>query len=127
MIAGSRANETYDRLWAEAVRHFRSNRVEIDPYLLDKDNDRRQGLTVIGRPGSAISQRFVAFLEQIRRVAPEQYFYQTGDLHLTILSLFTATEAFEPHWQKLATYQAATADGEAFEAPTDDGVTAVIR
>lgn len=115
MTAASPAGETYDRLWAEA---FQAGRVEVDPYLLDKGNDRRMGLTVIGRPEPAVRQRFIAFLDQVRQVAPEQYYYQADEFHLTILSLFTATEAFERHWKDLTHYRAAVAqalaDGELF-------------
>lgn len=118
MSAGSSAGETYARLWAEAVSYFRSGRVEIDPYLGDKANDRRLGLSVIGRPEPAASERFGAFLDQVRQVAPEQYFYRPGEFHLTILSLFTATEAFAAHWKILNTYRTAVAQalmgGQAF-------------
>jgi 2'-5' RNA ligase len=107
--AGSSAGETYDRLWAAASDYFRDGRVEIDPYLNDRRNDRRLGFTVIGRPDRAACEQFAAFLDQVRQVAPRQYYYQASDFHLTVLSLFTATTAFEPHWNNLAAYRAAVA------------------
>jgi 2'-5' RNA ligase len=127
MIAGSPAGEIYDRLWSEAESHFQNGQVEIDPYLVDRTGDQRLGLSVIGRPDPIVCQRIVSFLDQVKLVAPEQHFYQSSEFHLTILSLFTATEAFEPHWSNRVTYQAAVDQavhaGQAFEVQYQ-GVTA---
>lgn len=127
MIAGSPSGEIYDRLWNEAESYFQSGRVEIDPYLGQTTQDQRLGLSVIGRPSAAVRERFTAFLNQVKLVAPKQHFYQDSEFHLTILSLFTATEAFEPHWNKLAVYRAAVDQalraGQAF-AVHYQGVTA---
>jgi 2'-5' RNA ligase len=118
MMSGSSADETYARLWSEAVEHFQDSQVGIDPYLHDKDKDRRLGLSVIGRPDPAVSKQFVAFLNQAKLVAPEQYFYQDSEFHLTVLSLFTATEAFQSHWHRLDAYRSAVdralINGQAF-------------
>lgn len=114
MIAGSPAGETYDRLWSEASRHFQSGQVEIDPYLVNRADDRRLGLSVIGRLDPAVGQRFASFLNRARQVAPKQHFYHSSEFHLTVLSLFTATEALEPYWNNRAAYQAAV--GQALRA-----------
>jgi 2'-5' RNA ligase len=107
MIAASQAGVIYDRLWAEAESAFQSGRVEIDPFLANKADDRRLGLTVIGRPNPAVNERFISFLNQVKQVAPGQHFYRGDEFHVTILSLFTATEAFEPYWNNRAAYRAA--------------------
>jgi 2'-5' RNA ligase len=101
------AGEKYDRLWTESVTHFQAGQVGIDPYLPDKTNDRRLGLSVIGRPGLDVAARFTSFLDQLKQLEPYQYFYSEREYHLTILSLFTATELFEPHWANLVAYRAA--------------------
>jgi 2'-5' RNA ligase len=107
MIPGSASSERYDRLWAEAERHFRSGQVEIDPHLRDRASDRRLGLTVIGRPSAGACHRFASFLKKVKQIAPGQHFYRDDEFHLTILSLFTATDAFEPYWDNRAAYQQA--------------------
>jgi len=118
MMSGSSADETYTRLWAEAADHFQNGQVGIDPYLRDKEKDRRLGLSVIGRPDPAVGQRFVTFLNQVKLVTPNQYFYRDSEFHLTVLSLFTATEAFARHWRRLAAYRSAVdqalSNGQAF-------------
>jgi 2'-5' RNA ligase len=107
MIAGSSTSERYDRLWAGATSYFRSGRVEIDPQLDDRASDPRLGLTVIGRPSPAVRERFISFLKLVKQVAPRQHFYRSDEFHLTVLSLFTATVDFEPHWARRAAYRAA--------------------
>jgi 2'-5' RNA ligase len=101
------AGEKYDRLWTKAVTHFQSSQVGIDPYLRDKADDRRLGISVIARPGPDARARFTSFLDQVKQIEPDQYFYRESEYHLTILSLFTATEAFEPLWANLEGYRAA--------------------
>ena len=107
MTTGASTGDTYARLWADAVDHFQSGQVGVDPYLGDKTKDRRLGLSVIGRPGPAVAKRFSTFLNQAKLTAPKQYYYQGSEFHLTVLSLFTATEAFERHWDNLAAYRTA--------------------
>lgn len=118
MIAKSPVGEIYDRLWSEATTYFQSGRVEIDPFLAGRANDRRLGLSVIGRLEPAVNERFVSFLRKVKQVAPKQHFYRNSEFHLTILSLFTATEAFAPHWNNRAAYRAAVdqalSGGQAF-------------
>jgi 2'-5' RNA ligase len=99
--------EIYDGLWREAVARFRAGEVQTDPYLLDREHDRRTGLTVIARPGAEVQERVDAMLRHLRRIAPHQYFYDRRELHVTLLSLFTATEAFEPHLAHLSGYRSA--------------------
>ncbi|UCG24999.1 MAG: hypothetical protein JSW55_03115 [Chloroflexota bacterium] len=119
--------EIYDRLWAEALSYFEKNQVAVDPYLRDKAADRRLGLSVIGRPAPGVCRRFTAFLDQLKQVAPQQYFYQASEFHLTILSLFTATVEFTAHWANRDAYRAAVDqalhNGRSF-AVRYEGVTA---
>jgi 2'-5' RNA ligase len=98
--------EKYDRLWTGAITYFQTGQVGIDPNLRHKANDRRLGLSVIARPGLAVAARFTSFLDRLKQIEPDQYYYQESEYHLTILSLFTATEVFEPHWANLAGYRA---------------------
>jgi len=47
------------------------------------------------------------FLREIRRLEPDQYYYSPSEFHLTILSLFTATENFLPFCAQKERYIAA--------------------
>jgi 2'-5' RNA ligase len=47
------------------------------------------------------------FLRELRRLEPDQYYYSPSEFHLTILSLFTATEKFLPFFAQKERYIAA--------------------
>ncbi|MEJ5246713.1 MAG: 2'-5' RNA ligase family protein [Caldilinea sp.] len=100
----------YDALWRQAMAHYAEGRVEIDPYLAEPQNDRRLGVTVIARPSPEVIERLMTFIRRMVEVEPEQYFYRATDLHVTILSLFTATERWEPHFARLSDYLDACAE-----------------
>ena len=97
----------YDGLWEDAMTQFARGQVELDWYLANRERDQRLGLTVIARPSQSIVDQFSALIHQLRLVEPEQYYYQPDELHLTILSLFTATEHSRPFFARLANYMSA--------------------
>ena len=97
----------YDGLWEEAMTQFAQGHVELDWYLTNRESDHRLGLTVIARPSQSIVDQFSALIHQLSLVEPEQYYYQPDELHLTILSLFTATELSKPYFARLANYMSA--------------------
>jgi 2'-5' RNA ligase len=98
----------YDSLWHDATSHFSDTRqVRIDPHLADKRGDRRLGFSVIGRPSPEVAGELSTLLHELALVAPNQYFYQPDEFHVTVLSLFTATEAFEPYFAQSPRYLAA--------------------
>lgn len=97
----------YDSLWREAMGYFDTGEVRTDPYLSDRHSDRRLGLSVIGRPTLAVADELSALLHELAQVAPNQYFYRPSEFHITVLSLFTATDKFEPYLAKSSQYLAA--------------------
>jgi 2'-5' RNA ligase len=59
---------------------------------------------VIARPTQQVINQFSALLRELVQIEPHQYFYQPSEFHITILSLFTATENFEPYFAKIPAY-----------------------
>jgi 2'-5' RNA ligase len=94
----------YEDLWENAVASFTQGKVELDRYLANRQSDHRLGLTVIGRPSQRAIDQFSALIHQLALVEPDQYYYQPGELHITILSLFTATELCKPFFARLQNY-----------------------
>ncbi len=115
--------ERYDALWQDARNYFASGRVETDAHLADLASDRRRGLTVLARPRGPVAERFSAFVQQLAEIAPDQYFYQPGEFHVTVLSLFTATENLAPYMARLPVYQ------DVLESilPSTEGFTLAFR
>jgi len=98
--------ELYDRMWENALAHFAKGRVETDDYLANQQSDRRLGITVMARPSEKVVEQFMALNHQLAQVEPDQYYYQPGQFHITVLSLFTATQHCEPFFARLADYLA---------------------
>jgi 2'-5' RNA ligase len=94
----------YEQLWRRAVESFQAGTVEIDPLLASGQADRRRGLTVIIRPDCDLAEKFSSVAQKLARWEPGQYFYPLSDYHVTLLSLFTATENHEPFFARTPAY-----------------------
>ncbi|MBC8095849.1 MAG: 2'-5' RNA ligase family protein, partial [Akkermansiaceae bacterium] len=99
--------QRYQSLWDTSRPFIQSGAVEIDPVLASGLPDSRRGFTLIARPDRAVQNRIVNFLDALRAVEPDQYFYQPTALHVTVLSLFTASEQHERFSAAAGDYKAA--------------------
>jgi 2'-5' RNA ligase len=90
-----RLQKRYDKLWSAAIGKIRTGKIESDRVLAGGLVDHRRGLTLIARPTVEVREKVATFLRELRRLEPDQYYYARADLHLTILSLFTATVAYK--------------------------------
>lgn len=86
----------YDRMWSEALPAIRAGKVDVDAVLAAGRPDRRRGLTLMARPAWDVRRRVAAWLEQLRELEPDQYYYVPSEFHVTVLSMFTATVHAEP-------------------------------
>ncbi len=118
----------YDGFWQAARPALEVGAVEIDLHLSGAQPDGRRGLALILRPPAAVATALAAFLAEAAQIEPGQYLYPITDLHITVLSLFTATVQYQPHYARLTTYRAAT-DAALRDAPPIQiafrGITAV--
>ncbi len=99
-----RLRKHYDRLWSEAVDRIRSGTIELDPVLRARARDQRRGLTVIAGPSRPVREEVATFLKELRHLEPGQYYYIAPELHVTVLSLFTATVDYQPFFAQQAQY-----------------------
>lgn len=81
----------YDTMWERSFGAVGRGETDCDT-LLAAGPDLRRGLTLIARPGPALQARFEDLLDRLALLEPEQYRYSRADMHVTILSLFTAIE-----------------------------------
>lgn len=84
----------YKKLWEKAVSGFQRNEFELDPFLLTP-KDSRFGITLIARPEAKVKKEFKSFLAELKKIAPEQYYYPETDMHITILSVISCYEGFK--------------------------------
>ncbi len=88
--------EKYEKLWNEAVLALEQGELRIDPYLSDKAKDLRRSVTLVFRPSAPVRDALVEYIERLKQICPEQYFYRPEELHLTVMAVFSGTE----QWQK---------------------------
>ncbi|HVU08911.1 MAG TPA: 2'-5' RNA ligase family protein [Verrucomicrobiae bacterium] len=106
----NRPPEIYEKLWQEAVKVFDSGNPRLDPFLKDRANDRRRGVTLIARPDSAVRDRVAEFLREASKIAPEQYFYQPSEFHLTVLAVIPGSEFWQEPMKRLPDFLVALND-----------------
>ena len=94
----------YAQLWHGALHAWHHGTVALDPLLTQKQNDQRRGFTLILRPTPAMAHQFARFLAAVAAVEPSQYYYRPSEFHITVLSLFTATAAYQPYVAHQAAY-----------------------
>ncbi len=105
---GNGLNETrqvYESLWNEAVSAFERNDLELDRHLPNKSRDQRRGLSLALRPSPAVQALIVRFQNELKAVAPEQYYYLPEEFHVTVLSIIPGSEMWRDKIQHLAAYQ----------------------
>lgn len=123
--ARDKLNVHYDAMWDGAIGAIAKSDIDCDTRLA-AGPDPRRGLTLIARPCQRVRERLDTLLDRLAGAEPGQYRYPASDMHVTILSLFTATERFATELARLAQYRAAMSaalDGiESFEIEFD-GIT----
>lgn len=105
---GNGLNETrqvYESLWNEAASAFERNDPELDRHLPDKSRDLRRGLSLAFRPSPAVQALIVKFQNELKAVAPGQYYYLPEEFHVTVLSIIPGSESWRDKIQRLAAYQ----------------------
>jgi 2'-5' RNA ligase len=94
----------YSQFWDGAIDFVRRGEINIDPLLARREPDRRRGLSVAARPSAELQHQVDAFLNHLRQIDPDQYYYHPAELHVTVLSLFTATVEFEKYLARYDLY-----------------------
>jgi 2'-5' RNA ligase len=85
----TRSMETvYRQMWQHAWPLINSNQVSLDPFLNGK-SDTRRGITLLARITPPVSQTITAFMADMQRLEPEQYYYPPSDLHVTVMSILS--------------------------------------
>jgi 2'-5' RNA ligase len=111
--------ERYQQLWDGSIDAVRQGHFVIDPLLARREADQRRCLTILVRPSADIREGVTTFLNELRGVDPEQYYYDAAELHVTVLSLFTATldytRLLARYDEYLGAVQAALAQAPSFE------------
>jgi len=85
--------EKYNALWSASLKGFKANDFTLDPKVL-LSSDHRRGLSLVAKISGDVSTPILDLLEKAKAIEPEQYYYSSNELHLTILSLISCSEHF---------------------------------
>lgn len=63
---------------------------ELDPYLAGQKTDERRGLTLLIHLPAHLSRNINFTLQNLKQLAPENYYYPSADMHITVMDLLGA-------------------------------------
>lgn len=86
--------EHYETLYNESVSKIKSGGIQTDS-LIDSAADNRYGITLRIRPDTMLTKRIHDFLERLRQIEPDQYYYQESDIHITVMSIISCYNGFD--------------------------------
>lgn len=83
----------YSTLYNESIKKIVSDSYQIDNQI-DSLSDNRFGITVLIRPDSQTKKNIQSFLDELKQIDPQQYYYPSSDIHITVLSIISCYEGF---------------------------------
>ena len=86
--------EHYKKLYESSIRKIENGDYRTD-LLIDSPSDKRFGITLLIRPYENINNKIQLFLDELKQVAPSQYYYPHSDIHITVMSIISCYEGFQ--------------------------------
>jgi 2'-5' RNA ligase len=92
----------YDSIYDKNIADIKSGNIKLDEYLSGNKPDSRIGISLI-IPIRSISKSHEKLVSCLKEIEPEQYYYPTHDLHITIFDYIQGTENYirNPELEKL--------------------------
>ncbi|CAF0824510.1 unnamed protein product [Adineta ricciae] len=84
----------YNQLYTSAIDKIQSDQYETDG-MIDSLDDKRFGITLIIKPNEQIKDEIQKFLAALRRIEPDQYYYPSSDIHITVLPIISCHDGFQ--------------------------------
>jgi 2'-5' RNA ligase len=84
----------YTALYNESIEKIVTNTYQIDNQI-DSLSDRRLGITLLIRPDSQTKKNIQDFLDELKQIDPDQYYYPSSDIHITVLSIISCYDGFD--------------------------------
>jgi 2'-5' RNA ligase len=85
--------EHYNQLYKKAVEDILAGNYKLDSQIKNP-SDSRFGITLLIRPSEKIKANIQLFLNELKAIEPEQYYYPDSDIHITIMSIISCYEGF---------------------------------
>ena len=85
--------EHYSKLYNESIYNISLDKYAIDS-LIDSKFDKRFGITLLIRPTNEVKNKIQKFINELKEVEPNQYYYPNSDLHITVMSIISCYDGF---------------------------------
>jgi 2'-5' RNA ligase len=85
--------EHYNQLYKKSSIAILTEQYKLDPQI-NNPSDSRFGLTLLIRPSETIQANIQLFLEEIKAIEPNQYYYPDSDIHITVMGIISCYEGF---------------------------------
>ncbi len=95
--------EHYLQLYKTSIPQISSGKYDVDPWI-KADSDERFGLSLIIRPSTQVKEEIQKFLSKLKKEEPNQYYYPSSDIHITLLSIISCHEGFDIDQIKVPQY-----------------------
>lgn len=86
-------SEHYNELFKTSSELILSENYAIDTKI-NAGSDKRFGITLLIRPSEEINANIQAFLKELKKTEPSQYYYPNSDIHITVLSIISCHDGF---------------------------------
>ncbi len=84
----------YDNLYRHSLEEIQAKGCRTDP-LIKSPTDNRFGITLLIRPPLLIKKRIELFLNELKSIDNQQYYYPLPDIHITVMSIISCYDGFE--------------------------------
>lgn len=86
--------EHYNKLYLESKAKIEVGNYDVD-HLIDSHDDYRFGITLLTRPDESTKANIQGFLNEVKAIEPNQYYYQNSDIHVTVMSIISCYSGFD--------------------------------
>ncbi len=86
--------EHYNNLYQNSIDKIKAEGCKTDPSI-KSTTDNRFGITLLIRPPILIKERIDIFLNELKNIDDQQYYYPLSDIHITIMSIISCADGFE--------------------------------
>jgi len=86
--------EHYNNLYKESIKKIMDDTYEVDK-LINSPLDKRFGITLLTRPSEAVKNNIQKFLNNVKTIEPNQYYYKNSDIHITVMSIISCYDGFQ--------------------------------
>jgi 2'-5' RNA ligase len=86
--------EHYNNLYQNSIDKIKTEGCKTDP-LIKSPTDNRFGITLLIRPPLLVKKRIEIFLNELKNIDNQQYYYPLSDIHITLMSIISCAHGFE--------------------------------